>query len=742
MEYSKCTQWYSVPWTVPLSTGFETKNWREKSKGSEEAWRVLGEGVVRDKVGVKMTPNLEEPVRGDAENAQASVDGKAGESAGGNAMYEKLDALLNKVAVYSQFLAERLEDRIQLDRIEEKEAEEETKHAGKRKRVGDGKDAAQSKRRAKEEEKVEQACEASAVPRFVQPRLLQNVTLHPYQLTGVEWLVSLYENGLNGMLCDEMGLGKTVQAIGLLCYLRQMGVNGPFLVCAPLTVLPNWSNEVRRFAPSLNFVQYHGTKTDRTAKWNSILRHNKPTDEKFPLILTTYEILMRDRARLAKVPWQYVIVDEGHRMKNMNCKFVSEISKFRSANRLILTGTPLQNNLLELFSLLHFILPDIFDSVSAFTSWFDFDEMDNIGEEAIERERQNQLVSKLHFVLRPFVLRRMKRDVAQNLPRRKEILLYCRLTELQSKYYEAALKGTLGDLIEGARGGLVAGKQNKGLMNQLMQVRKACCHPFLFEEQETQWGTTDERIVTASGKLELLDRLLPRLQRAGHRVLLYSQFTSVLDILEDFLQLRQFGTVCRIDGDVGLESRIEQMKNFNGADPRTAAFVFLLSTRAGGLGINLVAADTVIFFDSDLNPQMDLQAMDRAHRIGQKRPVHVYRLITRNTIEEKLLEIAGRKRTLEHLVVAKGGFHRAPREEQDNDAFKDGVHLKPTDLRDLLAFNPVEFEAGKSSAGLIQDTELDVLLDRSDMMKGAQDEVKDSGLVKTSAFVSFEHVVR
>ena len=533
-------------------------------------------------------------------------------------------------------------------------------------------------------------------PGLKQPKLIKG-TMRPYQLVGVHWLVGLYENGLNGILGDEMGLGKTVQSIAMLAHLNQQGVSGPFMVVGPLSTLHNWHNEFKKWAPGFESVIYHGSKETRKSIMGSYFRGK--AEKHFPVMITSYEIVIRDMKELKKIPWKFAIIDEGHRLKNMNCRLIRELKSICGAgcNRLLLTGTPLQNNLTELWSLLNFLLPDIFDDLDSFQAWFDFDfSREDNDERVFKGEMQAGVVSKLHQILRPFLLRRLKADVELEVPKKYEFILFAWMTEWQSLMYADLLKREIADS---------AGKPQR-LQNILMQLRKCCNHPYLFDWPVDAAGneTVDDILVQASGKMELLDRILEELIRkqGDHRVLIFSQMTRMLDILQDYLEWRKY-SYCRLDGTVSAEDRMQSMKTFQ--ESEEGIDVFLLSTRAGGLGVNLTRADTVIIFDSDWNPHMDLQAQDRCHRIGQKKTVMVYRLATAATVEEKVLQAAKQKLKLEQLVVSKGKFKDIG-EKTDKDA-----KLVENELKDLLAFDPSKSALGKGKD--ITDEELLAVLDRS-----------------------------
>jgi ATP-dependent DNA helicase len=657
-----------------------------------------------------------------------------------------------------------------------------------------------------------------------QPKLVVGGTMRSYQLEGLEWMLSLYENGINGILADEMGLGKTIQTIAMLAHLWENKSYGPFLIAAPLSTTSNWVAEFEKWTPSIPVMLYHGDKKERERLRKTRLRN--PGTDQFPIMVTSYEICMNDRKYLTSFGWQFIIIDEGHRIKNLDCRLIRELQQFQSANRLLITGTPLQNNLTELWSLLHFLLPTVFDKLSTFESWFDFSGLKdkNSYEQLLSEERQQYLVKSLHAVLKPFLLRRVKTDVESLMPKKREYVLYAPLTTMQRDLYQAILDGTSRSYLEdkaverlsiglssragtplsirsnngslkrkalngldtpnkstkSSRAGTPASvastqsrkkaKQNyeevsdseyfakldkeddssevaeedldsqgedekiiaatfeiakrqlmqKKLGNPIMQLRLCCNSPYNFfnpflkadiDGGETYASETepDETLVSTSGKMMLLDTLLPELITRGHKVLIFSQFTTTLDLLSQYLDLRSWSHA-RIDGSVAQTDRQEQILAFNKTGATNATNVFILSTRAGQ-GINLAAADTVILFDSDWNPQQDLQAMDRAHRIGQTRNVIVYRFATRNTVEQKLLESAEAKRRLEKLVIRKGGVrnergkNRAQEKEQEVE-----------ELQNLLRRSDGErFDVEGNEAGkLLGDEELEILLDRSD----------------------------
>ncbi|KAG5438230.1 hypothetical protein PCANB_003081 [Pneumocystis canis] len=457
--------------------------------------------------------------------------------------------------------------------------------------------------------------------------------MRDYQVQGLNWLISLYENGINGILADEMGLGKTLQTISFIGYLRFVrGIQGPHLVAAPKSTLDNWSREFARWIPEINVFVFQAPKDERAVLINERLLTND-----FDVCITSYETILREKVHFKKFAWEYIIVDEAHRIKNEESMLSKIIRLLNSRNRLLITGTPLQNNLHELWALLNFLLPDIFADSQVFDRWFENQNSDS-----------DTIVKQLHKVLRPFLLRRVKSDVERTLKPKKETNLYVGLSEMQVKWYQKILEKDI-DAVNGA----IGKKEGKTrLLNIVMQLRKCCNHPYLFDGAEPGPPyTTDEHIVTNSGKMVMLDKLLKRSKAQNSRVLIFSQMGRVLDILEDYCYLRGY-KYCRIDGQTSHEDRIIAIDEFNA--PGSDKFLFLLTTRAGGLGINLTTADVVVIYDSDWNPQADLQAMDRAHRIGQTKQVYVFRFVTDNTVEEKVLERAAQKLRLDQLVIQQG----------------------------------------------------------------------------------------
>ncbi|XP_066926752.1 lymphocyte-specific helicase-like isoform X2 [Clytia hemisphaerica] len=613
-----------------------------------------------------------------------------------------------------------------------------------------------------------------------QPLLLTGGILRNYQLEGMTWLLGLFEHGINGILADEMGLGKTLQSISLIVSLIERDVKGPFLLAAPLSTLPNWVAEFEKFAPEIYTILYHGSIPERTELRRKMMRIKRYSHGfvSLPVIISSYEILMRDRQLLEtyNIEWKFLIVDEGHRIKNLNCRLIKELKLYKTANRLLLTGTPLQNNLSELWSLLNFLLPDIFDDLNSFQTWFDFGAITDGGEDnekLIEQENKDSVLQTLHSILTPFLLRRLKTDVDLTIPPKKEVYVYAPLTEKQQVFYRTTLDRTIMDMLEKNKkkqeepveytaSGRVKRKTasnitykeeddsqdididllfeqmeeqerkkqeqellmkqklkpkslvNIKMQNTMMQLRKCCNHPYLLEypfNPDNNELVINEDLVKVSGKMLVLDQMLPALRKRGHKVLIFSQMTTMLDIIGDYCGIRGY-KYSRIDGTMGIKDRQQMIEDF-AADEET--FLFLLSTRAGGLGLNLMMADTCIIYDSDWNPQVDLQAQDRCHRIGQTRPVIIYRFVTANTIDQRIIERASSKRKLEKMIIHKKNFKG-----------QSATAISPSELLDLLKSN--DFSSSVDTGGhVFTNEQLDRLLDRSDMMPGSSspDDVGD-----------------
>ncbi|KAJ0181016.1 hypothetical protein K1T71_003101 [Dendrolimus kikuchii] len=570
-----------------------------------------------------------------------------------------------------------------------------------------------------------------------QASILVNGNLKEYQIKGLEWLVSLFNNNLNGILADEMGLGKTIQTIALVTYLMEKKkVNGPFLIIVPLSTLSNWVLEFEKWAPTVLVVSYKGSPASRR------LVQTQMKSTKFNVLLTTYEYVIKDKGVLAKVQWKYMIIDEGHRMKNHHCKLTQVLNThYIAPHRLLLTGTPLQNKLPELWALLNFLLPSIFKSCSTFEQWFNAPFATTGEKVELNEEETILIIRRLHKVLRPFLLRRLKKEVESQLPDKVEYIIKCDMSGLQRVLYKhMQSKGVL--LTDGSEKGTKGKGGAKALMNTIVQLRKLCNHPFMFQHIEEKFCdhlgsgggvVSGPDLYRSSGKFELLDRILPKLKRTGHRVLVFCQMTQCMTIIEDYLSWRAFQYL-RLDGMTKAEDRGELLKKFNDVD--SEYFIFLLSTRAGGLGLNLQSADTVIIFDSDWNPHQDLQAQDRAHRIGQRNEVRVLRLMTVNSVEERILAAARYKLNMDEKVIQAGMFDQkstgSERQQflqsilhQDGDDEEEENEVPDDDLinemiarsdEELEIFKQIDIERKKTEtqSRLIEESELPDWLVKND----------------------------
>ena len=591
-----------------------------------------------------------------------------------------------------------------------------------------------------------------------QPKQL-TATLHEHQIHGISWMVSMFEKGMSMILGDQMGLGKTIQSIGFISYLKYTRKQtGPYLVVMPLSVLSNWMAEFEKFCPQLKVIRFHGPKNER----NRIKAEEINDLDNFDVLLTTYEMLVSESNFFKRrFVWASVIVDEGHRLKNEKSQLSDKLKSVPTICRVILTGTPLQNNLRELWALLHFLQPDIFTSSTAekFEEGFD-----------LARGRIDQgILRKARQLLSVFMLRRLKENINIKLPSKKEVTIVVPLTDVQKEWYKRLLLGLDESTIETvmsantdgmssstSRDSIANGGDNdekdtkkqrvasntdltavvassstseskpgesdwRKLMNLLLQLRKVCNHVMLMQDASMELGDTYNNIVEGSGKLKMLDRMLPRLKADGNRVLIFSQFTSMLNILEEYCDSRNH-TYVRLDGETNRVQRRLDVRRYNA--PNSPIFVFLISTRAGGLGLNLATSDTVILYDSDWNPQVDLQAMERSHRIGQTKAVRVYRLICSGSVEERMINRAGKKLFLNAMVAEKinrdeesAGDDAVINESSENDAAAavgiGGASISKNEVASLIRFgaNAVVQNADESE---ISDNRLDRLLERRD----------------------------
>ncbi|XP_069466378.1 chromodomain-helicase-DNA-binding protein 5 isoform X1 [Ambystoma mexicanum] len=564
-------------------------------------------------------------------------------------------------------------------------------------------------------------------------------TLHPYQLEGLNWLRFSWAQGTDTILADEMGLGKTVQTIVFLYSLYKEGHSkGPYLVSAPLSTIINWEREFEMWAPEFYVVTYTGDKESRAVirenefsfednaikSGKKVFRMKKEAQIKFHVLLTSYELITIDHAILGSIEWACLVVDEAHRLKNNQSKFFRVLNSYKIDYKLLLTGTPLQNNLEELFHLLNFLTPERFNNLDGFL------------EEFADISKEDQ-IKKLHDLLGPHMLRRLKADVFKNMPAKTELIVRVELSQMQKKYYKFILTRNFEALNSKGGGNQVS------LLNIMMDLKKCCNHPYLFpvaavEAPVLSNGSYDgSSLVKSSGKLMLLQKMLKKLKDEGHRVLIFSQMTKMLDLLEDFLEYEGYKYE-RIDGGITGGLRQEAIDRFNA--PGAQQFCFLLSTRAGGLGINLATADTVVIYDSDWNPHNDIQAFSRAHRIGQNRKVMIYRFVTRASVEERITQVAKRKMMLTHLVVRPGlGSKSGSMSKQELDdilkfgteeLFKDDMEDHHCGTLTLVRRTGDSKEVEDSSVIHYDDDAISKLLDRN------QDATDDTEIQNMNEYLS------
>jgi len=603
--------------------------------------------------------------------AAAGLPQDNGETAAAADPYSKFGFLIAQSEVFAHFLAGSI-------------AAEEKKGKGKKKKGGGAKKGRMSEA-AEDAQLMAVSQSARKVTRLdKQPSILApECKMHAYQLEGLNWMIKLHDNGINGILADEMGLGKTLQSISLLAWLREgRGVKGPHLVVVPKSVVGNWMREIKKWCPVIRALKMLGTKEERKRVCQLIPPNPNTGKYRFDVLVTSYEGILKEKGTLINIPWNYLMIDEAHRIKNENSSLSKVVRLMNTKFRILITGTPLQNNLHELWALLNFLLPEVFGDAEMFDKWFTMS----------GKEGQENVIKKLHTVLRPFMLRRVKKDVACSLPPKKETKLYVGLTAMQQEWYTKLLRKDAHELNS------LGGPDKVRLLNILMQLRKCCNHPYLFEGAEPGPPYSDgPHLWENCGKMLLLHKLLPKLKAQGSRVLIFTQMTRVLDILEDYLRMLGH-EYCRIDGNTDGDARDNAIADFN--EPGSSKFCFILSTRAGGLGINLATADIVVLYDSDWNPQVDLQAMDRAHRIGQTKPVQVFRFICEGSVEEKIVERADRKLFLDAAVVQQGRLA-----EQNTKVGKD-------ELMHMVRFGADQILSKKE--GTYTDEDIDALISRGE----------------------------
>ncbi|KAM0723058.1 hypothetical protein Q7P37_001257 [Cladosporium fusiforme] len=502
-------------------------------------------------------------------------------------------------------------------------------------------------------------------PFRTQPDYIKGGQLREFQIHGLNFLAHHWCRGNNVILADEMGLGKTVQTVSFIDWLKhERGQQGPFIVVVPLSTMPAWADTFDNWTPDINYVVYNGNEEARKIirEYELLVDPRNYKKVKFNVLLTTYEYVLADAGFLSQLKWQFMAVDEAHRLKNRDSQLYAKLMEFGAPSRLLITGTPMQNTLSELSALMDFLMPGKV----------------KVDEEIdLTSEHASQKIAELTNAISPYMIRRTKQKVEGDLPPKTEKIIRVELADVQLEYYKNILTRNYTALNAGGKG------QKASLLNIMMELKKASNHAFMFPNAEERIleGTTGSReeqlkaLVTSSGKMMLLDQLLTKMKKDGHRVLIFSQMVKMLDLLGDYLNLRghQFQ---RLDGTIAAGARRVAIDHFNAPDSQD--FCFLLSTRAGGLGINLMTADTVILFDSDWNPQADLQAMARAHRIGQKKPVTIYRLVSKDTVEEEVLERARNKLMLEFITIQRGVTDKDNTEMKEKLARAGELAIEPT----------------------------------------------------------------
>ena len=550
-------------------------------------------------------------------------------------------------------------------------------------------------------------------PFRTQPSYIKNGELREFQIHGLNFLAHHWCKGNNVILADEMGLGKTVQTVSFINWLKhERGQQGPFIVVVPLSTMPAWADTFNNWTPDINYVVYNGNDAARKIiREYELLVDGNPKKVKFNVLLTTYEYVLADSTFLSQLKWQFMAVDEAHRLKNRDSQLYAKLMGFGAPSRLLITGTPMQNTLSELSALMDFLMPG---KVKV--------------EEDIDltSEHASQKIAELTDAISPYMIRRTKQKVENDLPPKTEKIIRVELADIQLEYYKNILTRNYAALNSGPKA------QKTSLLNIMMELKKCSNHAFMFPNAEERVlnGSDSSRedilkaMITSSGKMMLLDRLLTKMKQEGHRVLIFSQMVKMLDILGDYLNLRghQFQ---RLDGTIPAGPRRMAIDHFNAPDSQD--FCFLLSTRAGGLGINLMTADTVILFDSDWNPQADLQAMARAHRIGQKKPVTIYRLVAKDTVEEEVLERARNKLMLEFITIQRGVTDKDTSDMREKLARAGDKAIEPTSSdeisRILKKRGQKMFEqSGNGNQKKLEELDIDAVLENAEEHKTEQPE--------------------
>mmetsp|Transcript_5770 Transcript_5770/g.14053 ORF Transcript_5770/g.14053 Transcript_5770/m.14053 type:complete len:1276 (+) Transcript_5770:133-3960(+) len=530
-----------------------------------------------------------------------------------------------------------------------------------------------------------------------QPSLITGGAMRDYQLEGLRFMVGHYRWNLGTILGDEMGLGKTLQSISLICHLKEKeSKSGPSLIVCPLSVMSSWLKELNRWAPSLKVYRLHSSGREEQNRQRTELRtHLLGTDEDptpYDVVLTSYEMLKVKpfQSTWHRVHFNYLILDEGHKVKGHTTDLATAVRRVHSENQLLLTGTPLQNNLVELWSLLNIMYSDVFTTLEPFKKAFD------LNNNRIDKE----MLIHAQGVLKLIMLRRLKDRVEKLIPSKLETTVYCPLSSTQRMLYKSLLMKDLDVILRVEQGS--TGQTNRHLLcNLFMQLRKCSQHPYLFDGVEPEEGAEISELVGVSGKVAVLDMLLSKLCQQGHRVVLFSQFTMVLDILCDYAVERGWN-FARLDGSTPRAERDHLVNKYNGKN--SPIFLLMMSTKAGGQGLNLQSADTCILFDSDWNPSNDLQAQARVHRIGQNNAVHIYRLISAGTIEERMLERAQKKLLLDQSVNC---------DNSDDQNYDNVKGLGAAELLADIKFGAQAVFGGNANNKLPTEADIELITDRT-----------------------------
>ncbi|XP_058829713.1 probable global transcription activator SNF2L1 isoform X2 [Topomyia yanbarensis] len=539
------------------------------------------------------------------------------------ARMRRLEYLEDKFGQFTRFTQQRILDRAKSAAGHRAPLEENNNNVAKPIVQGD--------KRRKHQDTVEEHQNDSNESYFAKSPSFINGQMRDYQIEGLNWLISMYNNGINGILADEMGLGKTLQAIAMLGYLRHYKkIKGPHLVIVPLSTISNWEREFQHFLPACRVLHGHCYK-DEKRDLRAILNAHRRT---WDVVVTSYDFFATEMSAFRRINYQYVVIDEAQRCKNENVRLSRELRNLTYRSILFLTGTPINNNLHELWAMLNLLLPEFFPNADDFDSWFRV-------EDCIDPNHERAV--RLKNILQPVLLRRIKADVELGLPPKIKTTLFIPPTRMMRFWSKKVLNRDI-------KIAQSTGYSYMSMHTLFPYLREVTLHPYLMPGAEPEPYIMGQHLVEASSRMIVLDSLLTKLKNRGSRVLIFSQFVMALNIIDDYLVWKGY-KFSRLTGDTKFEERQDLLDDFNAPD--SDKFIFMLTTRAGGVGINLPTADTVIFFDIDWNPQQDFQAEDRAHRIGQMKQVHVFRFIILGTVDESLYRYSNRKQALDKALIKK-----------------------------------------------------------------------------------------